>query len=71
LRCHRSINLRSPGRDFDPDGGLSIIEAAGMEDAIALMLDTSCTQAGGMVELRPIISGNGRYRPSRSVLKQL
>ncbi|HKP74298.1 MAG TPA: YciI family protein [Longimicrobiaceae bacterium] len=41
-----------------PLAGFGVIEAADLDEAIALVKDTPCARAGGAVELRPITAIN-------------
>jgi hypothetical protein len=41
-----------------PLAGFGVIEAADLDEAIALVKDTPCARAGGAVELRPIMAIN-------------
>ena len=41
-----------------PLAGFGVIDAADLDEAIALVKDTPCARAGGAVELRPIMAIN-------------
>jgi len=75
---NETVTVRSPGgmtrveqRAFAgpavPLAGFGIIDAADLDEAIALVADTPCARAGGAVELRPIFAMNEwSYRPAVS-----
>ena len=46
------------GASFLPLAGVSIIEAASLDEAIRLVAQTPCARARGAVEVRPIAAHN-------------
>lgn len=48
-----------------PLAGFSVIEAADLDEAIALVAPTPCARARGMVEVRPITASNIRLGDQR------
>lgn len=46
------------GQTPAPLAGFGVIEAADLDEAVALVKDTPCARAGGAVELRPITAIN-------------
>jgi hypothetical protein len=72
-----TVTVRAPGgvvhtepgafaRPAVPLAGFGIIEAADLDEAVALVANTPCARAGGAVELRPIFAMNDwAYHPER------